>query len=473
MKNFISTKRSLATLISVAMVTSLTGCGSDDTGSTTDTPNTTDTTGTDTQATETIEYKDLTLGTDYTDLNANLKMITYKTDIVDTRLRDYANEFNKMYPNINIEFEGITNYADEFTLRLSTGDWGDICMIPPTLAKNELGNYFLSFGKQADLASAYENAFLNNYSYDGDTYGIPYSTSAVGLVYNKAVFEAAGITETPKTPDEFLADLQKIKDNTDAIPLYTNFSAGWPMTAWDAYIDAGATGDSDFQNTGFVHGTDPFADRGDQTGPYAVYKTLYDAVQKGLTEEDPTTTDWEGSKGMINNGQIGVMALGSWAIVQMQEGGPNADDIGYMPFPISVNGEQFALTAPDYNYGINVNSSDDNKIASQLFVKFLVEQSTFTADEGGISVVKGSPMPSVLESFSGVTLITNNAAPAGEETYFNDLNNESELGINATGVLASGVVENATTGAKTYDELVAGWNEKWTKAQDKLGIARK
>ena len=55
----------------------------------------------------------------------------------------------------------------------------------------------------------------------------------------------------------------------------------------------------------------------------------------GLTEDDPTTTDWEGCKPMINNGEIGCMTLGSWAIVQMQAAGPNADDIGYMPFPIT------------------------------------------------------------------------------------------------------------------------------------------
>ena len=47
---------------------------------------------------------------------------------------------------------------------------------------------------------------------------------------NKKVFEQAGVTELPKTPDEFLDALQKIRDNTDAIPLYTNFAAGGTLT---------------------------------------------------------------------------------------------------------------------------------------------------------------------------------------------------------------------------------------------------
>lgn len=69
---------------------------------------------------------------------------------------------------------------------------------------------------------------------------------------------------------------------------------------------------------------------------------MYEAVKQKFTEDDPTTTDWEGSKGMMNQGKIGCMVLGSWAISQIQGAGDNADDIAYMPFPISVNGKQYA-----------------------------------------------------------------------------------------------------------------------------------
>ena len=107
------------------------------------------------------------------------------------------------------------------------------------------------------------------------------------------------------------------------------------------------------------------------TGPYAVYDTLYEAVKQGLTEEDPTTTDWEGCKAQINEGNIGCMVLGSWAVPQMQAGGPNADDIAYMPFPISVDGKQYASASADYCYGVNVNSTSEEKTAAMLYIKWL------------------------------------------------------------------------------------------------------
>ena len=76
-----------------------------------------------------------------------------------------------------------------------------------------------------------------------------------GRPLNKKVFADAGITELPKTPDEFIADLQLIKDNTDAIPLYTNYAAGWTMGgAWDGYLGAITTGDTAWLNQKFTHG---------------------------------------------------------------------------------------------------------------------------------------------------------------------------------------------------------------------------
>ncbi|MDO5391481.1 MAG: extracellular solute-binding protein [Eubacteriales bacterium] len=408
-------------------------------------------------------------GTDK-DLKAELKFLTHKTDKVDTTFKTYVEEFNKEYPNISIEYEGISDYAEGITTRLATGDWGDICMIPTTVDKDELANYFTCMGDLEALSKEY--TMLLNYSYDGKVYGIPSMGNTSGIVYNKAVFEKAGVTEVPKTPDEFLDALQKIKDNTDAIPLYTNFAAGWTMTAWDAYIDACATGQADFAHEGRVKGANPFADRGDKTGPYAVYDTLYEAVARKLTEDDPTTTDWEGSKARLNNGEIGCMALGSWSIIQMKEASSHPDDVAYMPFPISIDGKQYSTVAPDYNYGINCNSSADEQKAAMIYIKWLVEKSGFETDEGGVPIQVNAELPEFLQAFDGVELLYDVPVPAGEENLGNDVNNESELGINVSGDMAKTVVEAAIDGAPSMEEIAAGWNEKWTAAQEKFGIAK-
>lgn len=407
------------------------------------------------------------LGEDYKDITAKIRVLTHRTDIIDTAFQDYKQEFNQLYPNITIEYEAVTDYAEDVTVRLTTGDWGDICMIPTTVDKNELGTYFVSYGKKTDLEKMYN--FINDKAYGGEVYGIASTGNAQGIVYNKAVFKKAGVTETPKTPEDFLSALQKIKDNTDAIPMYSNFAAGWTMGAWDAYIGGSATGDPDFMNRILPHAANPFSDRGDMTGPYAVYYVLYEATARGLIEDDPTTTDWEGSKGMINHGKIGTMVLGSWAVSQMQEAGNNGADIGYMPFPITVDGKQYASAGADYAYGINVNSPDDNKIASMLYVKWLTEESNFAYDQGGIPIVLGSEYPAVLDSFDGVELVIDNPSIEGEEDLFGNINNESEVGINSDNYPDQAILEAALTKSATLDEIMARWNEKWLGAQEKFG----
>ncbi|MGN1022691.1 MAG: ABC transporter substrate-binding protein, partial [Lachnospiraceae bacterium] len=310
---------------------------------------------------------------------------------------------------------------------------------------------------------------------DGQVYGIPATANALGIVYNKKVFSDAGITTLPTTPDEFLDDLQKIKDNTDAIPLYTNYAAGWTLGAWDSYIGATATGDSTYMNQKLLHTSNPFSDPGDGTHPYNVYKILYDAVANGLTEDDYTTTDWEGSKGMMNRGEVATMVLGSWAVSQMKGAGDNPDDVDYMPFPISVDGKQYSSASPDYSFGINASDDPDTIEAAMIFVKWMTEESGFSVNEGGLPIAASDDsVPDLYKTFQdqGVTFMFDELAVDGEEDLMNTLNEDSELAINNGGNdKIAAIVENASTQSESFDDIMNEWNEKWTDAQETEGVS--
>ena len=410
-------------------------------------------------------YDQLVLG-ENADLTADLVFAYHRTDIAD-KLNGYVEEFRKLYPNVTITYDLITDYAENALLRVGTDDW-DIMGIP-TVDKDELPTYFVPYASLETMSGLIN--FADAWAFEGVCYGIPSTGNAQGVVYNKAVFEKAGVTEIPKTPDEFIAALKAIKENTDAIPLYTNYAAGWTMGAWDAYIGGSATGDALYMNQVFPHKANPFADNGDGTGAYAVYKILYDAVKEGLIEEDYTTTDWEGCKGMINNGQIGCMVLGSWAFTQMVEAGEHGDDIGYMSFPITVNGKQYASAGADYCFGINTKSSYEEQLAAMYYVKWLTEKSGFAYSEGGVPIDRNGEYPALYASFDGIEMISDAPALAGEETLLNDLNAESELAINAGGnTKIQEIIEHAFNGDKEFDDIMNEWNEAWTAAQTDKGV---
>ena len=401
-----------------------------------------------------------------TDLTAKIHFVYHRTDIPD-KLDGYVKEFQKIYPNVEIEYELITDYAENSLLRVGNTDW--TIMGIPTVEKDELPNYFVPLGDLATLENEYN--FMSSWSVNGVCYGIPSTAAAQGVLYNKAVFEAAGITELPKTPDEFIAALKAVKEKTDAIPLYTNYAAGWTMGAWDAYIGVAATGKASYMNQDLLHAENPFADRGDGTGPYAVYKILYDAVAGGLIEEDYTTTDWEGCKGMMNRGEIATMVLGSWAYTQMQQAGDKPEDIGYMAFPITVDGKQFAPAGGDYNFAINVQASDDEKLASMYYLKWLTHESGFSYSEGGLPINKDGEYPDLYAAFEGIDMVADDPALEGEETLLNELNSESELALNAGGnTKVQAIVEHAFNGDESFDDIMNEWNEAWSDAQKSLGV---
>lgn len=409
------------------------------------------------------------LGEEYQDIKANIKILTNRTDVVDTVYKGYAEQFMELYPNITVEYEGLTDYEQSLNLRLPTGDWGDICYIPTSVDKNEMSEYFAPLGEYATLDGIYN--FLSDKNYGGIQYGIPNGGTAGGVIYNKRVWKEAGITELPATPDEFLDCLQQIKDNTDAVPLYTNFSAGWPMGAWDQYIGIAATGDVDFMNNTIVHTKDPFEKKDDMTGPYAVYYVLYEAVYRGLVEDDPASTDWESSKGLINKGEIASMVLGSWAVDQCKSSGSTPEDIGYMPFPITVDGKRYASGDGNYAYAINNKASEENQIASMIYLKWLLEESPIFTDEGTIPALKSEPLPDSLSEFQGVEILSNNPSPEGEETLFDEVNNESEVGINNNDYPDCEILECALYKTKDLDTIMGEWNAKWSAAQENLGVS--
>ena len=403
------------------------------------------------------------------DLTAKIHFAYHRTDIPD-KLNGYVEEFRKIYPNVEIEYELITDYAENALLRVDNTDW--TIMGIPTVQKDELSKYFVPLGSLEVLDGLYN--FMSTQSFEGVCYGVPSTGNANGVLYNKRIFAEAGVTELPKTPDEFIAALKAVKEKTDAIPLYTNYAAGWTMGAWDAYIGVAATGDATYMQQVLPHAKDPFAAQDDAgTGPYAVYKILYDAVAEGLIEEDYTTTDWEGCKPMLNNGQIASMVLGSWAFTQMRdaEGGEHPEDVGYMAFPITVNGKQYAPAGPDYCFGINVQATDEEKLASLYYLKWLTEKSGFAYSEGGVPIDKKGEYPDLYAAFDGIDMVADLDALEGEATLLSELNSESELNINAGGnTKVQSIVEHAFNHDMDFDEIMASWNEAWSDAQKTLNV---
>ena len=107
-----------------------------------------------------------------------------------------------------------------------------------------------------------------------------------------------------------------------------------------------------------------------------------------------------------------------------------------------------------------------------VFVKWMTEESGFAYNEGGIPIAADdNDYPDAYAEFGDVTFVSDESALEGEEDFLNEMNAESELNINAGGdSKIQAIIEHASNGDKTFDEIMDEWNTAWSDAQESNGI---
>ncbi len=389
--------------------------------------------------------------------SGTITVLTQRTDLVNSTFKDYKKTFEAKFPEVKVNFEAITDYEGEVRIRMNTKDYGDVLPIPNSVTADQLPTFFEPLGTVDELKQKYR--FIDEQAYDGKGYGLAVVGNAQGFVYNKKVWAKAGVNELPTTPDAFLADLQKVKA-TGAIPLYTNYKDGWPLTQWEG--DRGAiSANADAVNE-LATDDAPWAEGKDH---YVSDKLLFDAVKNKLTEPDPTTTDWESSKNLLGTGKVATMRLGSWAVTQMQASAPNKADVGYMPFPVQVDGKFHTVIAGDYKNGINRNS--EHKAAARAWVDWFANESGYAETEGGISPVKSDKLPESLKDFQDakVEFIELTPAPAGKESLVGNIDKQGEIGLYEPTYRQR--IVDAARGAKdeSLEDIFGDLNKRWSEAR--------
>lgn len=405
---------------------------------------------------------DATSPADPANLSGEITVLTNRTDLVtDGSMDKYAAEFRKVYPKVTVKFQGITDYEGEVKIRMNSDEYGDVLLIPQVVAKADYPKFFAPLGEQAELSKTY--SFTDYGSVGGKVYGIASFGAANGFVYNKDVWKQAGVTAWPTTPEQFLDALRKIK-SAGVTPYYTNYKDGWPLSSWSNVVGSVSC---DAKANDKLATTEPWAAGTDLTVGDSL---LFDIVKEKLAESDPTTTNWEDSKGQIATGKIGTMWLGSWAVSQMQDAakkaGKDPSVIGYMPFPAQSGGKYCSVVSPDKLYGINIHSK--NKPAARAWVDWVLHKSGYAETAQAVPTIKGAAAPAALAGYTeaGVTYVELSQADAVKVTA---IDNASEIGLTKADYRQK-MIDIARGAAKgDLPAYLSDLNKKWTAAAKTVG----
>lgn len=368
-------KKTLATaMASILMVTSLAACGSNNDNAASDSG--TNATATNSNAAA-PEAADNSSSGGTKELSGKVVFLTNRTDMVDKEYVDYKKRFEAKYPKVDLEFEAITDYDKNEKIRIASGSFPDVVLLSGQIPNSDFPKYFAPLD---DIKFSSDLYFKDFKAFEGKTYGVSSGNSTVGIVYNKQAFAKAGITEVPKTLDEFLAACQKLKD-AGIVPLASNFKDKWPLGAWSGDVLTILGGVADIPNK-----------RKDTDTPYTMdslygksWSILRELKEKGYLEKDVNSTNWEQSKKDVAQGKFAMYLLGNWVINQVIDAGAKPEDVGFFPFPADNSGQPKAPLNPDWFYGVN---KDGNVDAAKTFVQWMIEESGFDEFAGFIPTLK-------------------------------------------------------------------------------------
>ena len=111
----------------------------------------------------------------------------------------------------------------------------------------------------------------------------------------------------------------------------------------------------------------------------------------------------------------------------MQEKAANPADIGYMPFPVQVDGKFHSVISGDYKNAISIHSK--HKDAARAWVDWFADNSNYATDQGGVSPLLSGPPSKALGDFTtnDVQYIELTPAPAGHENDVNQIDKDSNV----------------------------------------------
>ncbi len=306
-----------------------------------------------------------------------ITVVTNRTDMIDGTYKEYAQRFHELHPEITVQFEAFRDYDKSVKIRLASGEAPDV-MLMPSVPASDLPKFFAPLD---DLELDGDMYFKDFRAYEGVTYGIPSGVAVTGLIYHKKVFEQAGITELPQTPDAFFAVCERLKLH-GVIPLASNFKDRWPLQVWMYDVPLLISGDGAVK-TGLASTDTPFHPESPYVAALEMIRTLYD---QGYLEPNLNDTNWERSKRELAEGKIGMMLTGNWAIPQIIENGAKPEEIGFIPFPANPSGIQRVTLSPDRYYAVSKSSKHQG--AAKTFITWMLTQSGYENYAGYIPVMK-------------------------------------------------------------------------------------
>lgn len=377
-------------LLVMAMVLSLGACGKSS-----DTKDTKDTTKDDSSS------KDQVAGGE----NVEVEILQYKIEIEDA-LKAAIKQYEKLYPNVKISLESVGGTGSVDTMyksRAASGDMPDIfnCAGPDSCAI--YGEYLEDLSDQPWVKHA-NAGMLDLDTIDGKVYGMPVTTEGMGLIANKAIFEAAGVDistlDSYDKIDKAFKTVQTAIDKGELKDKFPNLKNVVAVQGGETWV-LGNHAINVALSPEFKE--DVFACSKAKEVKFD-YKDAYKAYMELQLNYSEAKDDWSKAlkvnynsavQEQLATGKVAVIQQGNWIYGDVAKVNKEiANNLAYIPAPIKGYKEDSIFSIVSNYWCVNSQSDDNVKEAAKHFLNWL-----YQSEEGKKIVVNDFGFTPVFDNY--------------------------------------------------------------------------
>ncbi|PTL38566.1 sugar ABC transporter substrate-binding protein [Alkalicoccus saliphilus] len=295
---------------------------------------------------------------------------------------EMAAQYEEENPNVQIEFGAVGGGSDYFTSlrsRFSSGDEPDVFSLAGPSELSDYQDYAEDVTDLAATDTALEGT-LDGITVDDTVYGIPFNQEGYGFIYNKQVFEEAGIN-----PDEILSyeDLEEAVQTLDSQKEELGIEGVFALPGSEAWVMGNHLANvylaPEFNNDvmeAYESDTVQF-ERGDEMQRMLDLQNEY-SIQPVLNMDYSQQVEQ-----YFSLGDAAMIQQGDWIHPTLEQMDPEfaEENVGILPIPLE--GEEGKVPVGVPNYWV-INSQTDQEVidAAKDFFDWMY------ASEEGIEVVQ-------------------------------------------------------------------------------------
>lgn len=292
--------------------------------------------------------------------DVTLQLLQFKEDQA-AIIKDMVADFNAQSDGITVEATILgDDYSATRQARFAGGEGPDIFFVEGYNDAQVWSEYLTDLSDEEWVSDLADNT-VDGVTIDGKIYGFPIGLEGYGFVYNKDLFEKAGITELPQTISELKDVNEKLKEagiqsSSDAMSEWWftgQHLLSLPFAAVDdpqGFAEEVTAGEKKISDDPYMQG----------------FFDILDMMSEYGEGSNSIGVDYNSSIAKFAAGETAMMMTGNWAEVSMTSANPDIN-LGIFAVPMSDDAKDARMaTNVSAYYAIN-NQSEHVEEAKEFF----------------------------------------------------------------------------------------------------------